>query len=247
MSFNFFKRVTKQFGKKIAAELFNEKPWLIELLICQDEIETTTPHTHYKNAYRKAEPFYWNKIADWIYEDSKSFNFSYVLDIGCAYGTLSLFVNNLFKCHSHCIDFTDIFFGTPLSNSHEIDFKVCNIELDDPIWPIKYDAIIFTEVLEHFNFNPIPTLEKIKHLLAPKGRLYISTPDAKAWGKLPKYKTFHDIPYPEHGLPIIDDHIYQYTKKELLELAEIVGFKVERIDYSFGDPHRHINAILTTE
>jgi predicted SAM-dependent methyltransferase len=44
-----------------------------------------------------------------------------------------------------------------------------------------------TEVLEHLNFHPVPTLKKVYNLLSENGALYLSTPDAYEWGKVNKY------------------------------------------------------------
>ena len=80
----------------------------------------------------------------------------------------------------------------------------------------EFDIIIFTEVMEHLNFNPKPTLKKIHDLLKMNGRLYLSTPDASDWGRITKYyKSIEEMPNPKNVEKIIDDHIYQYKKEEL--------------------------------
>ncbi len=48
----------------------------------------------------------------------------------------------------------------------------------------KYDLIVFTEILEHITFNPIPFWKLIYQILKPGGLIYISTPNAFA---LPSY------------------------------------------------------------
>lgn len=223
------------------------EPWMIELVKCQEEVQKYNQHPHYKNRYRQEEAYYWHKVAEWLYEDSLKYKYNNILDIGCAYGTLSVFANRIFNCNSYCIDFMEEYFSAKLQNKYSLNFKVCNIELEDISWKERFDAILLTEVIEHFNFNPIPTMLKIKKLLVPGGRLYISTPDASRWGRLSHYNTFKDMPSPQCGIPIIDDHVYQYLVEEIEELADLTGFMVERSSFSVGVKYRHISMTLISK
>ena len=107
-------------------------------------------------------------------------------------------------------------------------------------------TIILTEILEHFNYNPVPTLKKIRNLLTENGRLYLSTPDASQWGRVTKYySTISDMPAPRRGLPLFDAHIYQYKKQELLNILISAGFVIQRFGYSPGYlAGRHFNLTL---
>ncbi|MGH1566708.1 MAG: methyltransferase domain-containing protein [Nitrosopumilus sp.] len=58
---------------------------------------------------------------------------------------------------------------------------------DDIFLLKKFDIVIFTEVLEHFNFHPVMILKKIHSLLKSPDKLYLSTPDSHEWGKITKY------------------------------------------------------------
>ena len=48
----------------------------------------------------------------------------------------------------------------------------------------EYDLVVFTEIMEHITFNPIPFWKTIYQILKPGGMIYISTPNAFA---LPNY------------------------------------------------------------
>ena len=41
----------------------------------------------------------------------------------------------------------------------------------------SFDLIVFTEVLEHLNFNPIPLLREFARILRPGGMVYCATPN----------------------------------------------------------------------
>jgi len=215
-----------------------------EIVKCQEEIANSNPHPHYLSEYRDSEISYWLHIPKWMYEDSKKKTIKRCLDIGCAYGTLALYCKKIFKCEVYCVDFVETYINQELAKRHFF-FKVNNIELDSFPWEGQYDVIIFTEVLEHLNLYPVPTLKKINDLLALNGVLYLSTPDASQWGRVTKYyANYKDMPAKMNELDVVDDHIYHYNKHELLEIIDEAGFRIERSKYSPGLLNRHFNLAL---
>ncbi|MDH3766400.1 MAG: class I SAM-dependent methyltransferase, partial [Nitrosopumilus sp.] len=168
-----------------------------------------------------------------------------ILDIDCGYGTLSFFCQKIFESDIYCIDSNASNLNKALIKEKKIHFKINNIETDDFPWGEKFDIIIFTEVLEHFNFHPVITLKKIHSLLKPTGKLYLSTPDSHEWGRITKYyKKFEDMPNPKKNVEIIDDHIFQFSKEELLKILENAGFNILEFAYSSGVMNRHFNLML---
>jgi SAM-dependent methyltransferase len=188
--------------------------------------------------------YYWLHIPKWIYEDWTKKPVERFLDIGCAYGTLALYCKKLFNCEVYVTDCVDTYLSQSLVKKYNFMWNVNNIELDPFPWNVKFNAIIFTEVLEHLNFYPVPTLKKIRNLLLNDGKLYLSTPDASQWGKVTKYHSnLGKMPLPRKGLPLVDDHIYHYNKNELFHILDAAGFKVYRFAYSPGLA-RHFNLTL---
>jgi SAM-dependent methyltransferase len=221
------------------------KPWIRDVMKCQDEIATLNPHPKYLQSYRNQEIYYWLHIPKWIREDWSKHTIERCLDIGCAYGTLALYCKILFDCEVYCTDWVDTYLSPSLLKKYNFLFNVNNIELDPLPWDVKFDVIIFTEVLEHLNFHPVPTLKKIRDLLSEDGKLYLSTPDASQWGRVIKYYLYLDkIPFPKKGFPIIDDHVYQYNKNELFHILDFAGLDTCRFDYSPGVASRHFNLTL---
>lgn len=220
--------------------------WLKEIGKCQNEICRLDGNSYYLNQYKNSELSYWYHIPKWIYEDNSQKKVTDCLDIGCAYGTLALYCKKLFNSNVYCTDFVDVHISKTLINYYNFIFNVNNIELDTFPWEEKFDVIIFTEVLEHLNFHPLPTLEKIYSLLKDDGYLYLSTPDALSWGKVTTYySSLTDIPYPNKDLPPIDTHIYIYDKTELVDVLNSAGFKIKRFEYSAGSTGtKHFNLTL---
>lgn len=221
-------------------------PWLKNIRDCQNEIASLNPHPHYLESYRNDEIYFWRHIPEWITKDFSKGEIDRALDIGSAYGTLALYCKKMFDCDVYTVDFMETYLSPSLIKKYNFHFNQKNVELDDLPFEFKFDVILFTEILEHLNFNPVPTLKKIRGLLSEKGKLYLSTPDAAKWGKVTKYYTkIDDIPPPQKGMPVVDDHVYQYNKDELLGIIEAAELKVYRFDYSPGVARRHFNLTLT--
>lgn len=212
---------------------------------CQDEILRLNPHHHYA-AYCQHEILYWVHIPEWLAQDQARYHFTTCLDIGCAYGTLALFCKKSLGCDVYCIDFLGEYLGKSLISQYNLNFRVNNIELDPFPWNVRFDVIILTEVLEHFNFYAVPTLKKIRSFLSQNGRIYLSTPDAAEWGRVTKYyPDFHQMPLPDSKSKIVDDHIYQYTKPEIIDLLAEAGLHIDEMRYSPGTNFRHFNLKLS--
>ena len=222
---------------------------------CQEEIalRTRTPKPNvygYAPRYRNDELGYWLHIPRWMYEDFRKRvvqgEMLRCLDVGCAYGTLLLYATKLLRCEPYAIDFIK-YLDPSLVDDYGIHYLVNNIEREAFPWKVRFDAILFTEVLEHLNFNAGPTLEKLRRLLAPGGRLYLSTPDAAQWGRQTKYYArYSDLPMPaaDSQAPVVDDHVWQFEAEELRQLLRAAGFRAVRCDYSPGNGKRHFNLTL---
>jgi len=222
--------------------------WARLLGDCQEEIAALDPHPHYLEAYRREEDRYWRHIPRWLCEDASRRKIETVLDIGCAYGTLLLFAKALTSCAVYATDFTGVYMSPAVVAKHDVQFRVNNIELDPFPWDRRFDAIIFTEVLEHLNFSPVATLRKIAGLLNTGGRIYLSTPDASEWGRVTTYySSWKEMPWPSEDLRsrVIDAHVWQFDEAELMEVTAEAGLTVVEFDYAPGAAGRHFNMVLT--
>lgn len=221
---------------------------------CQAEIEKYSPIEHYKTSYRKEEVGYWEHIPGWLIDDSRKRDIKTVLDIGCAYGTLMLFSKKLFGEASSVfgLDMIKAYWPKELEVLYGLQWSLCNIELAPIPFPsaLKFDVILMTAMLEHLNFEATPTLLKVKDALSENGKLYLSTPDAGVYGVTRKYySSYSEVPrLPWDGKKaLIDDHIWQFNKKELMELFGGAGLKVEKLGYSPARTATHFNVVLTKQ
>lgn len=209
----------------------------------QKRVADFTPHPNYA-VYRQQERLYWAAAPRWI-ADARLTPDSRVLDVGCAYGTLAVFTRLAFGARVHGVDFIDAYTPRDLFRRLEIPFAVCNIEFDEPPFPPPFDLILFTEVLEHLNFDPVPTLARLAGLLRPGGWIILTTPDASEWGRVTTfYRRLADMPPPRRRDYYFDGHVWQYQVHELLWVVERAGLIPVALEYSPGVTARHFNLLL---
>jgi len=201
------------------------------------------PKGYYSTTYRPSETKFWALLPGWMHDDDATRHAAAVLDIGCGYGTLLAFAAEVYHAEPYCMDVTH--YIPQFGEQRGFHFTKGNIQLDPVPSPGVFDVILMTEVLEHFNFAPLPTLKKIRAALAPGGVFFLTTPDAAEWGRQTKYYSrLSDLPPADAAKPFIDDHIWVYDRKELLHLVAEAGFRVAKFGYSPGVGHRHFNLEL---
>lgn len=185
-------------------------------------------------------------------------------DIGCAYGTLALGAYTLgYKVHA--VDCIDTYVNRPSLEQRGITVGIHNIE-EKPLDAPLADVVIFTEVLEHLNTNPINALLNIRNGMHPGGKLLLSTPrredarhgaglyqaDVKETSNTPMVEglpvclDWRDIPL-ESDREWIDAHMYVYTERELYHLLSLCGFQVIHSSVFWNGLSRGVVAIKTAE
>ncbi len=211
----------------------------------QIAVLTHDPHPHYTERYLPEESMYWTHIPEWIALRHPNSKIT-CLDIGCAYGTLAMYMHYLGDNKVYCTDCTPEYISTDLLNAYDVQFALNNIETESLPWRMRFDVIVLTEVLEHFNFHPLPTLRKIRSYLNSNGNLYLSTPDVLDWGKSQYYSSLQEIPLPNPQHDIVDDHIYIYSQEELHKLLQHAGFNIVKEAHAPGSHgNKHFNLELS--
>jgi 2-polyprenyl-3-methyl-5-hydroxy-6-metoxy-1,4-benzoquinol methylase len=206
----------------------------------QREITAALAQPDYRENYRREEILYWLPIPGWMLEWAKGASPGKILDIGPAYGTLSVFAAGI-GAEVYCIELYDYLMAGEIIERHRITFSKRNAEKDEIPWT-GLDGVVMTEVLEHFNFHPVPTLRKICDAMVPGGRLFLSTPDAASWGRVEgSYDSYHDMPRVDPETTTHDMHIYQFDGDELTEILTQSGFAIRRLERSPGRWGMHLN------
>lgn len=102
----------------------------------------------------------------------------------------------------------------------------------------SFDAIIFSEVLEHLRLSPRLIFGELRRILAPKGFLILSTPNMARLTHLLKLLAGRN-PCEKFPLDVVSEnvtehltHIREYTMGEVTELLKHFGFSIEEARYS---------------
>jgi cyclopropane fatty-acyl-phospholipid synthase-like methyltransferase len=217
--------------------------WPNELFLAQEEVARYA-NEYYRTMYRPQEAFYWSYVPQWMDRDWLVKPPKRALDIGCGWGTLMLYTRRANpQCEIYGIDFKDGYCPQELFQKRNLQFAVSDIELEDPPWTGPFDMIVLTEVLEHFNYQPIPTLQRIRRLLSENGVLYLATTEAETCGRTTKYYSSLAAlpPVPVEREYKHDAHIWQFDKIELLAVLENSGFRVTRFEFAPGVGGRRFN------
>lgn len=212
--------------------------WQQDLLLTQRSILENNNDPFYADKYFSDELHYWYHIPEYIALDSVKNNVYNVLDVGCGYGTLLLFAKNHYKCNVYGIDVSNKL--GKLQNKININFTLCNIERDNPQFKVRFDRIIFTEVLEHLTTCPINILNKLTSMLSADGKMFLSTPNPTSpipskfnWGRNEKYFK-HLGEFPREYSPTLrhnpDEHAYHYSEGELKFVIDKAGLKIDKMN-----------------
>ena len=114
-----------------------------------------------------------------------------------------------------------------------------------------FDAVIFSEVIEHLNMNPLPVLQEINRILKPDGILYITTPNQVnlfnritfiLGGSIRNSISTSVTQIEQSQNAICGIHWREYTLKELVEILEITGFSIKK--YSFSNNTRKNTSLI---
>lgn len=122
---------------------------------------------------------------------------------------------------------------------HRLQVHRLNLETEPLPFPSRHATlVVFNELFEHLRLDPIHTLEEVRRVLAPNGRLLLSTPNLRSLPGL-KNLLLHNRgwaccadPYSEYmKLRQLGHmgHVREYTSREVVEFLEAVGFRVEQV------------------
>jgi SAM-dependent methyltransferase len=104
-----------------------------------------------------------------------------------------------------------------------------------------FDAVIFSEVIEHLNINPLPVFQELNRILKPDGILYITTPNqVNLFNRITIILGGSNRSGINTSVTQIDQsqnticgiHWREYTLEELVEILEITGFSIKKYSFS---------------
>jgi SAM-dependent methyltransferase len=139
-----------------------------------------------------------------------------VLDIGCATGAL------LAKLRERGWDVRGIEISGPQAEyaRRVRGLEILELPLEESRLPDRFfRAVLASHLIEHLN-NPASFVREAGRVLAPGGRLYVSTPNIAG---------FQARLFRERWRSAIFDHLYLFSVRTLSALLRSAGFTVEKI------------------
>ncbi len=128
---------------------------------------------------------------------------------------------------------------------HGIPFAGLNLRLAPlPYAAASFDAVIFCEVMEHWNFNPLPVLAEVNRVLRPGGHVYIGMPNQAGLVNRLKLLLGRSIHNPVDDFfrqldrrdnMVVGLHWREYTMDEAVDLLRRTGFDLA-LQYYFIEP-----------
>jgi SAM-dependent methyltransferase len=118
---------------------------------------------------------------------------------------------------------------------HDIPSTGINVECDPfPYAEGFFDVVVCAEVIEHLTFFPSWMLYEIHRVLAPGGRLVLTTPNAmrvfyRYANAVNAFRGLH-VADPFSGYGPYGRHNREYTPAELRTLLESCGFAIDALD-----------------
>ncbi len=158
-----------------------------------------------------------------------------LLEIGANPYFMSLLLRRFTR---HRLHFTN-FFGADANSGAQtlrnartgeavtFEYRNSNIETEDLPFDAKFEVILFCEVLEHLQNDPMQALLRIKRALVPGGTLVLTTPNVSRLENVARMMCGANLYDPYSGYGPYGRHNREYNKHELHLLLTHCGFEIE--------------------
>lgn len=119
-----------------------------------------------------------------------------------------------------------------------VDVRPWDVADDPPFDLGSFDVVVFSEILEHLPPNIVPAvLDRLRELLAPDGRIVMSSPNLSAFYRLASlaFGSGHvmDTPSDVEQHPGVYGHLRIYNRDDVDRLAGQAGLRL--VDWRWSD------------
>lgn len=176
---------------------------------------------------------------------------STILEVGYGYGVLAKCLKT-YDTSVTSIEHpsrSDTLSGTFIDDTFKsgIHLVLSDILKPLPFQPRSFDLIFVCDVIEHIDPSYAQTcLEKFRDLLRPNGKIILSTPNLRRWGKLIEFIKGRSINPPlivtQYGETY--DHIREFLPSEIEGISSAIQMQVEKTRFwhlPFFDPKYEIS------
>lgn len=124
-------------------------------------------------------------------------------------------------------------------DSQRLKFFHFNIEQEEfPFSDHRFDLVVFCEIIEHLQNDPLRVLHQVKRVLKPSGKMILTTPNVCRLENVCRMIAGANIYDPYSGYGAYGRHNREYNRHELALLLDHCGFDIE-IAFS-ADVHENV-------
>jgi SAM-dependent methyltransferase len=172
------------------------------------------------------------------------------------FGSVPLILTAALKRNGYQVTGCDIDPGRYAATIEALGLQVveCNIETEPlPFADESFDAVVFNELFEHLRINPVFTLSEVLRIMKPNGILTLSTPNLRSLDGIRNFllrdRAFScasNIYLEYRKLQTIGHmgHVREYTRTEVVEFLQSVGFAVTALIWRGEYEHRVKQALI---
>ena len=125
-----------------------------------------------------------------------------------------------------------------ISKDHVFEYQSLNVENSTFPYPDEtFDVVVFCEVLEHLQMDPVAALHEMRRVLKPSGVLLVSTPNVARLENVARLIAGVNVYDPYSGYGPYGRHNREYTRHELVRLLGFAGFDPD--EHFTVDVHQH--------
>lgn len=156
---------------------------------------------------------------------------STVLEFGCASGRMTKYMKDMLDCQVYIVEYDKEAYDTAIAYAADgLCDDILNFKWMEQFKEIQFDAIIFSDVLEHLS-APEKVLENAAMLLKESGKVYISIPNITHNDIMLKAYT-ERFDYTATGI-LDDTHIHFWGLENLPQLAQQSGLTLKSIEATY--------------
>ena len=156
---------------------------------------------------------------------------SIVLEFGCASGRMTKYLKNALNCQVYIVEYDKEAFDVAVQYAYDgVCDDILSLSWMDKFHDVKYDAILFVDVLEHL-IQPNIALSKAVEFLKDSGQIYISIPNIAHNDIILKMLANH---FDYMNLGILDDtHVHFWGYENIIPFANKNGLIVNSIEATY--------------
>lgn len=160
------------------------------------------------------------------------------------YTSLELSLANYFGPHFGSTSTQTVSVNNPKTGKREdLSLTFSHFNIEEGAFPFsaeQFDIVLFCEVIEHLQSDPVKVLREMKRILKPGGHLIITTPNVSRLENVARILAGENIYDPYSAYGPYGRHNREYTRHELAQLLDYCGFAVE-VCFS-ADVHENVAA-----